>query len=1565
MKKLIKLSLTLLAIILPAVTAAHDFETGGIYYNIVDGEAIVTFRGTSYSSYNEYRGDEVIPATIIYNGTTYPVTKISENAFRNCVNLNSVTIGENVTVISDFAFCSCQNMTNVSFPNSLISIGSQAFNGCYALETLSIPNSVTSIGDHAFYWCEGLKSIELPNALTSIGENTFFYCLSLTNVTIPNSVISIGQDAFYYCTSLTSINIPNSVTSIGESAFCDCTSLANATIGNSVTTIGEGAFSGCSALTSVSIPSSVTSIGSGAFDNCTGMTRVNTSDIAAWCNISFSNTTANPLNFAHHLYLNGSEVTDLVIPNTVTNISNFAFYSCTGLKSVATGNSVYSIGNNAFFGCTGLETVTIGNSVNTIGINAFFKCTGLEDVTIGSSVTSIYNNAFYNCTGLTRVNISDITAWCNVNFGTASSNPLYLAHHLYLNGSEITDLVIPNTVTNISDYTFYGCTGLTSLTTGNSLNTIGNNAFSACTGLETVTIGNSVNTIGYSAFYNCSGLTNLSIGNAVTTINNNSSFYGCSGLENISVASDNPNFDSRYNCNAIIETATNTLIVGSNQTVIPNGVTTIGYSAFQGRTGLTSIDIPSTVTTIRNSAFRDCINLSDVNIPNSVTFIGMYAFDNTAWMNAQTEGLIYAGQVAYKYLGTMPEGTEITLREGTTGIASGAFYECTGLTSINMPNTLTTIGDYAFCGCTGLTNVDIPNSVTSIGSDAFERCTALTSVTLPNSITSISSNMFLDCTGLTSIIIPKSITTIGSSAFGRCTSLTDIEIPYSVTTIGNSAFYGCTGLTSVVIPYSVTTIDSYAFSGCTGLTSVVIPYFVTTIGNCAFENCDALREVNCRIPDPSQITMGENVFYTTVNSGLSEWESNYVYRLLYVREGTVGAYQADPKWSEFFKYVNENSHYADFDIDGIYYNITGNDVKVTYRGDDSNSYPDEYTGDVTIPATVTCNGNTYAVTEIGYEAFYGCTGLTSVDIPNSITSIGSYAFYNCKALKGSLKIPASVTSIGTRAFNKCPLITEVTSLNTEPPVCSQELFNDNVYIHSTLYVPKESVMKYITSDGWGPFIHIIGIETSDMVLATSVKLNHPQVHIAVGANTQLAATVLPDSTTIKAVNWACSNSAVATVDDNGLVTAVAPGTATVTAMTTDGSNLSASCIVGVYEDVSQFSDYLSIADTAVIRGNTVIIPVKMTNAANIIAFQTDLTLPEGLELAVDEDDDYLIDPSSRMTTSHNLSSNNVTGGAIRIFCYSTKNKPFTGNSGDDLFYLHVKTTDDALGDYTVKMSNSLLTTNTFEEIFAPDVTANLHVNACPPGDVNGSGTVTVTDVVYTSMYILEQNPQPFFFDAADLNQDGYVTVTDVARIVYLILNPTQHAPRHAPALMPVTDSMSAEGIALSAGETRTVSIALDNTMNYTGFQVDLHLPDGMTVGNFRLTDRAASHTFNVNTLKSGDIRALCYSPALEGISGHEGALLTFDVTASSNIMDDITVDGIELVTTDCQTVKLDAFTIGVNNVTAVSELTAGKPVVKVEYYNLAGQQMQEPASGVTLVITTYSDGTRTTTKVIR
>jgi len=392
-------------------------------------------------------------------------------------------------------------------------------------------------------------------------------------------------------------------------------------------------------------------------------------------------------------------------------------------------------------------------------------------------------------------------------------------------------------------------------------------------------------------------------------------------------------------------------------------------------------------------------------------------------------------------------------------------------------------------------------------------------------------------------------------------------------------------------------------------------------------------------------------------------------------------------------------------------------------------------------------------------------------------------------------------------------------------------------------------------------------------------------------------------------------------------------------------------------------NYFTVADVTAFHRDTVVLAVSMTNATAITAFQTDIYLPSGFVALKDGYGDYMVELSSRKSRDHVIMASDASDGAITVICYSTGLKTFKGNEGE-LFYITVKVPADASGDYPLLLKNSFMTTNEYEELDVRETSGTIHVLAFITGDVNDSGTITVTDVVTIARYILDQHPTPFVIEAADINGDGIITVTDLVLIARMVMTAGYNAPLHS---LPLThDSLSAGSLSIEAGQTRTVSIELNNASRYTAMQLDLHLPGGLTASNFRLTGRAGKHQLDASILDDGTTtRVLCYSPALAAIDGTEDALLTFDVTATAPVEDNIVVDGIEMVTTGYQTARLEPLAIGVNATTSTIETAAARGISRIDYYNVAGQHLSQPCQGVNIVVTTYSDGSRSTVKVNR
>ena len=526
---------------------------------------------------------------------------------------------------------------------------------------------------------------------------------------------------------------------------------------------------------------------------------------------------------------------------------------------------------------------------------------------------------------------------------------------LSINNSTNGFLTIPQTVkgytvTKIGDGAFYECSGLTSITIPSSVTSIELSAFENCSNLTSITIPNSVTSIGDRAFYMCSNLMNITIPNSVIGIGE-AAFSGCFSLTRLIVDAGNTVYDSRDNCNAIIETASNTLLFGCKNTTISNSVTNIRNRAFEGCSSLTSITIPNSVTSIGDFAFESCSSLTSITIPNSVISIGESAFER-----------------------------------------------CSSLTSITIPNSVTSVGGYAFFGCVGFVSVtslienpfQIDESVfiSYSGDDNFIYKQATLYVPAGKASIYRSTDGWNLFTNIVEMEPEDPTVFVAESTNGVPMAFKITDEDAKTCQIGNSKNAAINSNTDnkIVIPklvngYTVTAIADNAFANCVGIYSVYIPNSIQSIGENAFNGCASLSSVDSYIEEPFDIP--ESAFANIANDASLD-----------VIYGTKEKYQALTGWNVFNRIDAETAI-----VNGLRYSVdVPEENGAPYTAWVKSSKWKDYSGDVVIPEVLTIEEESFTVVGIDDGAFAE-SQITSVTIPNTVRSIDDHAFYNCSALR--------------------------------------------------------------------------------------------------------------------------------------------------------------------------------------------------------------------------------------------------------------------------------------------------------------------------------------------------------------------------------------------------------------------------------------------------------------------------------------------------------------------------------------------------------------------------------------
>lgn len=1011
------------------------------------------------------------------------------------------------------------NLKSVDFGElNVVEIGSRVFWGCTALKEISIPSTVETIGQRAFYDCTNLAKVTFEKnsnnntALKTIGDEAFSYC-AFASIDIPDSVTMIEAGVFCFNTALTSIEFSGNISTLEPNMFNGCTALEEFIIPSSVTEIGEYAFQNCSSLKSIAIPEGVTKIGNYAFAGCSQIKELTIPEkVASIGDIAFAGISA-----LEKVYYNAANVADFY-----ENGNNVFSSSGSEEKGIAIifGDSVqyipayflkhnYSVSD--YYTAPVINSVTFGNSIKGIGAYAFAGYS-LGNISLPASLEVIEENAFWNC---------DISSLIFAEGSILKTIGAYAFYCVDMSSNTLTEITLPATVTEIGEYAFYG-----------------NSELKTVTFME----GSKLTNIGANAFYRCSALTSINIPDTIQTIGNYA-FYGCDKIESLTIPYIGE-MDGK-------DTITSVSLIGSNGSALKElkilGGTKIGEGHLSEFTELVSIWMPATIKEIEANAFRNFESLENVHITDvvswsQITFGNEYStpfiYASNMYLNGEllidlvipetvteisqgafygiesiktitlpflgsdkdgTKSVKFAYIFAFKERYDVPESLKKVIITNGTEIGDSAFYYCSHIEEIILPDNITEIGDNAFYGCSSLIEVTIPDTLISLGDSAFANCSRLERIyfnaelgetelnnifynagctegaefiigqnvkTLPNGLFFYDNNMshevkestklskvivsdleqWLSFTFASSddnplyyagelyfgeqlvseLVIPGTITAINDDAFVNYKKLTSLTLGKGVTSIGAGAFSGCSSLEEINFAENgvLTTIGSNAFRSCVSLKKVTLPEGLTTLEMQAFYQCAALTEVWL----PATIQKIDS--WTFDSSGI----------VFYCAFDAEKAASLSRGWNGDNAVVL-NCNNNDTDIDGYKYAMIDG---LRYGFKDEKAYvaiqrPVYIPEKVVIPAKITFEGVEYPVIELMDSAFSDCTALIEIILPEGLERIGSNAFNGCTAMS-KISLPQSLTWLGAGVFIDCDSLVTIT-IPEKVTTPSNNLFN--------------------------------------------------------------------------------------------------------------------------------------------------------------------------------------------------------------------------------------------------------------------------------------------------------------------------------------------------------------------------------------------------------------------------------------------------------------------------------------------------------------------------------------------
>lgn len=1106
-------------------------------------------KAVEISAYSESSliGDVTIPSWI--NG--YKVTSIAKGAFRSCTQIKSITIPYTVKNIYSYAFIGCGQLRKIIYTGSLDDWCSIYVDGDLFPVYEQFPD------------CPGydlvingtvVTEVEIP--LTSGVRGLLFRgCTSIETVKIPEGIESIPSYAFSYCPNLKTIYLPVSLKKCDSNAF-------------------------------------------GEFSTQTNLENVYyAGKIADWCNISFPITGSrlNPLENAEHFYCNNEEIIDLVIDENIKAIMPNCFKGYKGLKSLTIKDGLIEIPSGCFSGCSELSYLNLGNSVTTIGSSAFSSC-AITELILPDQVTSIGRYAFDNCKDLVFIKFSN--------------NIKYLDYKSFAYCEKLKAVNLPYGLEEIKEDAFEGCYNMSYLYIPETVINIeqrGTFSYSGTLGeyqeiyLDTSTPVKAEKEVFHDWSYQNTVLYVRAEALDAAKITEPWMYF-----ENIEVCDFSKNQPYIYN-KVILnydfnedETATVVNYVSSindwklkleiPSEIFRNGkyfkVTEIGPKAFYD-SAFGSIVLPNTIRSIGTEAFRSTNRLEHINIPDNLYVIDSMAFYGSgiteielhenmeikerAFSSSYLKKLILPANIklesgVFSRISTLEEVClsdsikqvskslfsgckslkQIKLGESVEEIGDHAFSECSSIEYIAFPENLNSIGNYAFSGCEALKNIEFGSSLNIIGDYAFSSCNNLKQITIPGTVTKFKS-AFTNCKGLESVIIENGCKKIDEYAFDRCESLKSVYIPNSVTDIHYYAFTECTSLEQITIPPSVTKVWSDAFNKCNALNVLNIGYGIKFMFFSGLEN---LKTINITAQTPPELYDLSEVKYKDIEINIQDQDGNVVSKYI------------DNDWKNKWKNFE---NYSNLVIPEKI--ISSTDSILTYEPGGKAQllvtlFPTETTlqdlyWHSTNPQVAKVDRNGLVLfQDISDEEFQECKIIVSTMYFNG----PKYEFVvrpQISVKKISLNKEFSELIIGQKETLTVMLEPENA---TDKTIVWSSSNDDIVTVSEDGVVTAISVGEATITATCGEATATCKITVSPC-LVESIELDCSKWNGFPGESFTISATVSPDNAIDKTVIWNSSDPGVATVDETGLVIAVKPGSALITAITSNG--LTATCEVTV------------------------------------------------------------------------------------------------------------------------------------------------------------------------------------------------------------------------------------------------------------------------------------------------------------------------------------------------------------------------------------------------------------------